>query len=66
MAVNLDPTQGTAASAGGRLDRHDAEARQGRWMLELERAMFSTTTIESSTSSPSAITKPTMLSWFGL
>ena len=42
MAVNLDPTQGTAASAGGRLDRHDAEARQGRWMLELERAMFST------------------------
>ncbi len=25
--------------------------------------MFSTTTIESSTSSPSAITKPTMLSW---
>ncbi len=41
MAVNLDPTQGTAARAAGRLDRHDAEARQGRWMLELERAMFS-------------------------
>jgi hypothetical protein len=42
MAVNLNPTQGAAAPTGGRLDRHDAEARQGRWMLELERAMFST------------------------
>jgi len=41
MAVNLDPTQGAAAPGAGRLDRHDAEARQGRWMLELERAMFS-------------------------
>ena len=31
-----------------------------------KRVMFSTTTMESSTSSPSAITKPTIDSWFRL
>lgn len=41
MAINLDPAQGAAASLPGRLDRHDADARQDRWMFELERAMFS-------------------------
>jgi hypothetical protein len=41
MAINLDPAQSASPSAG-RLDRHDAEARQDRWMMELERAMFST------------------------
>lgn len=42
MAINLDPAEGAPAPSAGRLDRHDAEARQDRWMLELERAMFST------------------------
>ena len=42
-----------AASTGGR-------------PLRTWRAMFSTTTIESSTSSPSATTKPTIDSWFRL
>ena len=40
-----------AASRGGRPSRRN-------------RAMFSTTTMESSTSNPSAITQPTMESWF--
>jgi hypothetical protein len=41
MAINLDPAQGASAPSAGRLDRHDAEARQDRWMQELERAMLS-------------------------
>jgi hypothetical protein len=42
MAINLDSTQGAPAATAARLDRHDPDARQDRWMLELERAMFST------------------------
>jgi hypothetical protein len=41
MAINLEPSQGASAPLAGRLDRQDAEARQDRWMMELERAMFS-------------------------
>jgi hypothetical protein len=41
MAINLDPAQGASALLPGRPDRHDADARQDRWMFELERAMFS-------------------------
>jgi hypothetical protein len=40
MAINFDSSQATAAPSSGRLDRHDAQARQDRWMLELERGML--------------------------
>jgi hypothetical protein len=41
-------------------------ASRGRCPSRRKRAMFSTTTIESSTSRPRAMTKPTMLSWLML
>ncbi|ATQ74325.1 hypothetical protein CR152_07240 [Massilia violaceinigra] len=40
MTVNLDVLSATASPAGARLDRRDAEARQDRWMQQLERAAF--------------------------
>lgn len=42
MTVNLDLVRSAAQAVPGRMDRHGAEARQDRWMLELERAMFAT------------------------
>ncbi|WP_426104798.1 hypothetical protein [Massilia sp. TSP1-1-2] len=41
MAINADSVGTAATPHGARLNRSGAEARQGRWMLELERSMFS-------------------------
>lgn len=38
MTINSDLVQGAVAPLPERLDRQDAQARQDRWMLELERA----------------------------
>lgn len=38
MTINVDAAQGATAPLAERLDRQDAQARQDRWMLELERA----------------------------
>jgi hypothetical protein len=38
MAINLEQIPGATAPLLERLDRQDAQARQDRWMLELERA----------------------------
>lgn len=40
MTVNFDVLGAAASPAGARLDRRDAEARQDRWMQQLERAAF--------------------------
>ncbi len=42
MAIKLNLAQGASAPLAERVDRQDAGARQDRWMLELERAAFST------------------------
>lgn len=40
MTIHSDSISSASAPSPERLDRHGAEARQGRWMLELERGMF--------------------------
>jgi hypothetical protein len=40
MAMHLDPAGLASAARPDRLDRHGPEARQNRWLLELERAAF--------------------------
>ncbi len=41
MAVNLESLKAAMPPASSRLDRRDAEARQDRWMSELEKAIVS-------------------------
>jgi hypothetical protein len=40
MGVKLDLVNPPAHGQGASLDRHNAEARQGRWMMEMDRALF--------------------------
>ncbi len=58
MAINLDASR-PASAAPVRIERQESDARQHRWMFEMEKAMFASgakpdTTMRSADDSPSA------------